>query len=325
VHSRAGSYLALDRLWSPGDTLAVTFEMPLRVKRWEKNNNAVSVARGPLYFSLKIDERWERYGTVPAWPEWEVFARTPWNYGLAIDSVQPAGSFSLEYRTADPSALPWTPAAMPFTVRTTGRRIEGWQLDHRGLLAPLQKSPARTTLPEETIELIPMGAARLRISAFPAVTPGPDGVEWVPPPPPKPIPFKISYSYINRYEDPDAVADGFEPKSSNDESLTRASWYGHKGSAEWIQYDFPGEREISRASVYWYDDGEDGECRAPESWRLLYRKGDEWIPVSPSTAYTTNLNTYNTVTFASIRSTGIRMEVRLRKDFTAGVLEWKVE
>ena len=71
------------------------------------------------------------------------------------------------------------------------------------------------------------------------------GVEWVPPQRPRPIPFTISYSYINRYEDPEAVADGFEPKSSNDESITRMSWWDHKGTAEWIQYDLPAEQMVS--------------------------------------------------------------------------------
>ncbi len=325
VRSRQGSFLVLDRIWSRRDSASITFRMPLRLKRWEKNNNALSIARGPLYFSLRIDERWERYGTNAAWPEWEVFAGTPWNYGLVVDTLRPAGSFTLERRTPDPAALPWTPAAMPIVVRATGRRIEGWQQDYRGLVGPLQRSPARTTLPEEPVELIPMGAARLRITSFPLVSSGTGGTVWIPPPRPKPIPFTISYSYINRYEDPDAVADGFEPRSSNDESVTRASWYGHKGTSEWIQYDFPADREISRASVYWYDDGEDGESRAPASWRLMVKQGDDWVPVSSFTEYRTDLNAYNTVTFAPVRTIGIRLEVQLQKNFTAGVYEWKVE
>ncbi len=323
--SRQGSYLLLDRMWSARDSVSISFRMPLRLKRWAKNHDALSLARGPLYFSLRIGEQWRRYGTNPAWPEWDVFPTTPWNYGLLVDTLNPARSFSIERRTPDPGALPWTAAAMPVEVRATGRRIEDWQQDYRGLVGPLQASPAQTTAPQESVELIPMGAARLRITSFPLVTPGSEGTAWVPPARPKPIPFTISYSYINRYEDPDAVADGFEPKSSNDESVTRASWYGHRGTAEWVQYDFPNEREISRASVYWYDDGEEGESRTPASWRLMVREGDNWVPVSTTTEYRTDVNTYNTVTFTPVRTIGIRLEVQLQKNFTAGVYEWKVE
>jgi hypothetical protein len=325
VRSRQGSFLRLDRVWSPGDTVSVVFQMPLHVKRWEKNNNAVSVSRGPLTFSLRIGERWQSYGSNPAWPEWEVFPTTPWNYGLVLDTLQPANSFTLEYRKPDNTALPWTAGAMPFVLKGTGRKIAGWQQDYRGLVGPLQKSPARTTLPEETVELIPMGAARLRVTSFPTVTDRPDGVEWVPPQRPRPITFKISYSYFNRYEDPEAIADGFEPSSSKDEGVQRASWWNHTGSAEWIQYDFPEEREISSTSVYWYDDGEDGGCRAPASWRVLYRKGDEWVPVTTASAYTTNLDAFNTVQFNKVKTTGVRMEVLLQPKYSGGVLEWKVE
>ena len=71
-----GMFACIDRLWSPGDEVVITFAMPVEVQRWEKNQNAVSVKRGPLSFSLSIGERWEKYGTNAAWPEWEVFPTT---------------------------------------------------------------------------------------------------------------------------------------------------------------------------------------------------------------------------------------------------------
>ncbi len=321
--SSGGMFARIDRLWSAGDEVVITFAMPVQVQRWEKNQNAVSVNRGPLTFSLSIGERWEKYGTNAAWPEWEVFPTTPWNYGLVLDSVDASRSFTVESRTPDPAATPWTPAALPFVMKATGRRIDGWQVDYRNLIGPLQKSPARTTAPEEQITLVPMGTARLRITSFPTVTTDARGVEWVPPQRPRPIPFTISYSYINRYEDPEAVADGFEPKSSNDESITRMSWWDHKGTAEWIQYDLPAEQTVSSCSVYWYDDGVDGFSRVPHSWRILYRSGDEWIPVQPQTAYATDKDTFNVVRFTPVRTRGLRMEVQLQKGLCAGVLEWK--
>jgi hypothetical protein len=148
-------------------------------------------------------------------------------------------------------------------------------------------------------------------------------VEWVPPPKPKPIPFAISYSYINRYEDPEAVADGFEPKASNDESITRMSWWDHKGTSEWIQYDLPGEQTVSSSSVYWYDDGVDGFSRIPRSWQILYRVGDKWIPVESLTPYKTEVNSFNTVTFKPVRTKGLRLQVQLQEGYSSGVLEWK--
>ncbi|MCH5720581.1 hypothetical protein [Niabella hibiscisoli] len=47
--------------------------------------------------------------------------------------------------------------------------INSWKIDQYGLTDTLPQSPVSVDSKEETIELIPMGAARLRISAFPVV------------------------------------------------------------------------------------------------------------------------------------------------------------
>ena len=50
--------------------------------------------------------------------------------------------------------------------------------DQKELLRPLQQSPAKSDEPEETVTLIPMGAARLRISSFPVIGQGPEVHVW---------------------------------------------------------------------------------------------------------------------------------------------------
>jgi hypothetical protein len=146
----------------------------------------------------------------------------------------------------------------------------------------------------------------------------------MPPPRPKAIPFAISYSYFNRYDDSEAVADGFEPENSNDESIPRMTWWAHRGTLEWVQYDFPAEKEVSASSVYWFDDGEDGDCRVPESWRVFIRKGDGWEPVAASSAYGVAKDTLNRVEFLPVRTNGIRLEVQLQPNTSGGILEWNV-
>ncbi|MGE5293854.1 MAG: hypothetical protein ACM3VT_03415 [Solirubrobacterales bacterium] len=51
-------------------------------------------------------------------------------------------------------------------------RILAWRSDERGLIADVQSSPVKSDEPTETVTLIPMGAARLRISAFPWIGSG---------------------------------------------------------------------------------------------------------------------------------------------------------
>jgi hypothetical protein len=129
---------------------------------------------------------------------------------------------------------------------------------------------------------------------------------------------------MNQYDAKEAVADGFEPKSSNDEAVSRMTWWPHKGTTEWIEYDFPEPRKVSGVSVYWVDTGDEGGFRVPQSWRLLYRDGDSWVEVEHATAYGTARDTYNTVSFAPVKTAGLRLELELRPDVSAGILEWKL-
>ncbi len=111
IEAKAGplSYLVVEREWSDGDTVSLQLPMRTVVRTWKKNQNAVSVDYGPLSFSLRIGERWQRYGRNDAWPEWEVFPATPWNYGLVLDKQNPAGSFELVRRQGPLARQPFTP------------------------------------------------------------------------------------------------------------------------------------------------------------------------------------------------------------------------
>ena len=52
---------------------------------------------------------------------------------------------------------------MPIFITTKGKQIPEWQLDEYGLAGELKDSPVLSDEKVEEIELIPMGAARLRI------------------------------------------------------------------------------------------------------------------------------------------------------------------
>src|SRR5690606_32263654 len=73
---------------------------------------------------------------------------------------------------------PWTHENVNISLRAKARKIPRWTTDANNLVETLQASPAKTSEPVEEVTLIPMGAARLRISAFPNVTDGPEGKVW---------------------------------------------------------------------------------------------------------------------------------------------------
>jgi len=294
--------------------------MEVSVKRWPRNQNAVSVEYGPLTFALRISEKWTRYGSNEQWPEWEVFPTTAWNYGLVLNERSPSRSFQVVRKKGPLPENPFAPDAAPVELRAKARKIPAWQPDKFGLVGKLQPSPAYSDEAIETVSLIPMGAARLRISSFPVVSNSKQASEWMPP---KPVLVNASHVFAN--DSVDAMVDGIEPKSSRDASIPRFTWWDHRGTAEWVEHGFAKPAKVSSVAVYWYDDAPTGGCRAPESWKLFYRIGESWLPVEEATATGTELDKYNRVQFKAVETTGLRIEVRLKPNYSAGILEWKIE
>ncbi len=130
---------------------------------------------------------------------------------------------------------------------------------------------------------------------------------------------------VSNERDGSAAKDQLEPENSNDHSIPRIHWWPQRGTQEWIQYEFPGPREVSEASVYWFDDTGIGECRVPKSWQVLVKKGDTWKPVDNQTPYAVNIDQFNRVVFTPVRTTAVRLELQLKEEYAAGILEWKVK
>jgi DUF1680 family protein len=122
-----------------------------------------------------------------------------------------------------------------------------------------------------------------------------------------------------------AVNDQYEPLDSKDQSLNYLHWWPAKDTMEWVQYDFDKAYSISQSKVYWYDDKPFGGCDLPASWKLLYKKGDEWIPVDTTTTYEIAKDKYNTVEFKPVTTTALRLVIQLPKNDASGIHEWIVE
>jgi hypothetical protein len=138
---------------------------------------------------------------------------------------------------------------------------------------------------------------------------------------------RVTASHCWHTDKLEALNDGVLPKSSNDESIARQTFWDHRGTREWLQYDFDAPKTLDRSRVYWFDDTGKGSCRSPKSWRLLYRDGEQWKPVvlANSTSYGIARDAWQAVEFEPVTTGALRMEVELQPNFSAGVLEWTVE
>ncbi len=341
VSLRTGTkkYIRIERTWSDGDTVTLDLPMQIRLRTWTQNHNSVSVDYGPLTFSLKIqekyirfdstetaigDSKWQKDADTTQWPSYEIHPESDWNYGLVLNAKAPERSFKLIKKDWPKDNFPFTLDSVPLAMEVKAKKIPNWTLDRYGLCGVLQDSPVRSDEPVETVTLVPMGAARLRIAAFPTIGDGPGANDWQPEMLPQPAMYKTTVSHVNPIDTTDAMSDAVTPKSSGDHSIPRFTWWDHRGTGEWVQYDFE-PRTVSQVSVYWFDDTGIGECRVPQSWRVLYKDGDNWELVENASDCTTLRDDWNTVTFDPVETTALRLEVQLRRNFSGGILEWKVE
>lgn len=184
IQPQPGGYIKLTNTWKNGDKISLQLPMKLKVQEWTKNKNSVSVAYGPLTFSLKIaenyvekdskataigDSRWQESADPKKWPSYEIYPASAWNYGLLLNSQQPAQSFTVVKKKWPADNNPWTATGAPIELRAKGKKINSWTIDQYGLCGVLPQSPVQTEEPVASLTLVPMGSARLRISAFPVV------------------------------------------------------------------------------------------------------------------------------------------------------------
>lgn len=189
----AGKYIKIQRMWKEGDIVRLHLPMRVELKEWKENHQSVSVNYGPLTFSLKIgeeyikkgsvetaiaDSKWQKGADVKAWPSYEIHPTTPCNVGLVLNQKNVAASFTVETRSWPADNFPFSTDAVPIILKVKARQIPGWKMDENGLCGVLKNSPVKTVAPIQTVELIPMGAARLRISSFPVTGNGKDAKEW---------------------------------------------------------------------------------------------------------------------------------------------------
>ena len=121
-----------------------------------------------------------------------------------------------------------------------------------------------------------------------------------------------------------AVNDLLEPRRSSDHEVPYYHWWPNKGTTEWIQYDFDTPQEVSIVEVYWFDDTGRGECRPPESWRILFKEGENWRPVWTEDEYGVEIDRWNRVVFETVRTTAVRLEMKSQPEWAGGIHEWRI-
>jgi hypothetical protein len=174
----AGEYMTIDRTWTTGDKVVLTVPMKLKTSTWV--NNSVGIERGPLVFSLQMQEDWQvQSNPIAAIPgfdagalgynQYRVVSTNPWNYGLVIDRVHPEDS--IEVVKGDMPENPFIQATSPIKLIAKAKKIPTWGKSANNVEASEPPvGPLLSTEPTENITLVPYGAENLRVTYFPEVT-----------------------------------------------------------------------------------------------------------------------------------------------------------
>src|SRR5215469_9088153 len=133
-----------------------------------------------------------------------------------------------------------------------------------------------------------------------------------------------------------ALNDGFTPENSFDRSH---GFYGlhnlwdNEGKIPWVQYEWSVPVSIDKVETYWAVDhprpagipgSEWPRLHVPESYRILYWNGSDFVPVAQPQGLGIAADTFNATSFEPVKTTKVRLEVTPQRGQPAGVLEWRV-
>jgi DUF1680 family protein len=283
-------YVTLTRQWNGQDTVDIHLPMPVqRVlcdERVTENVGKAALQRGPLVYCLEYPDV---TGGKVLNLLLEVDAKlTAQHQDPLLGGVTTLAGSAQELRRTQGEEITHSPRAF--------RAIPYYAWAHRG------QGPMSVWIPYRTENANPLPAPTIASQS------------------------RITTSYLSTVGNnrTDFINDQAVPKSSGDHSQGYLHFWPHKGTTEWVQYDFASPAEVSEVAVYWFDDTGRGECRIPQFWRLLYRRGDRWLPVENPDAYTVTLDGFDRLRFQPVETDALRLEIQLQDRFAGGVQEWSV-
>lgn len=283
-------YLVLRREWRPGDEVELRLNMPVRRvlghPKIAATRGQVALERGPTVYAFEGVD----------------------NDGRVFDIVLP-GSERVEARFR-PDLL----------TGVMVLEIDGAQRAVR------TESGGRTTVPTRLMAIPYATWANRGLSPMTVWVAREPAVARPGPRPTHATRARLSASFARSGMSLEPVRDQLYPADYPDGQARQFDFWPRRGSTEWIQYEFEEPVRVGAVVVSWFDDTGTGECRLPESWRVLYLGADgQWHPVRTPEEYVVRKADPVRVRFEPVETRALRLEVRLSQGYSAGVYEWEVE
>lgn len=196
-------YYSINRVFQNGDHITVTLPQKIKLSQWP--NNGVAVERGPLVYSLKMDEQWQALPpdtinpkSTETFPAYIVTTTSPWNYALDLENSNLEEQVEIIFH--DWNDNPWSTKTAPISIKVPAKQIPSWKIIEKDTVlyamnTPVQKngktvwreksdfqkkgdfrftpalpSPELLTKTDSVVHitLIPYGSAKLRVTIFPS-------------------------------------------------------------------------------------------------------------------------------------------------------------
>jgi len=186
---KPGEFVTLNEKWKNSNRIELNLTSPVRIER--RYNNAASIAKGPLFFSLRIAKKYTAISTCKKTyaymgsTDWMIEPTSPWNFGLVLNDIDPSKSFEVVTNpvgkypfgdlgdpvyNAQTNSFDTLNLNPPILLKAKGKLIPSWVLENNSAgLTP--HSPVVLTAADsvQNIELVPYASARLRLSEIPVI------------------------------------------------------------------------------------------------------------------------------------------------------------
>jgi beta-xylosidase len=129
-----------------------------------------------------------------------------------------------------------------------------------------------------------------------------------------------STSYVSTWESLAAINDGFTPTSSADRGHPVYGNWPEQGT-QWVQYTWPSAVTLNRLAAYWFDDNQGLDL--PASCQAQYWTGSAWQNLPGASSCGVAANTFNTITFNTVSTTQIRLNITAKAGYSTGLVELK--
>lgn len=295
-------YYTINRAWKKGDVVHIHFDMDVRTVR--ANNKVVAdrgqiaVERGPLVYCAEWpDNNFDIMGMLVNQSPAFATGEKPMSAFIPADRQKQLTLF----KTQD------------ITTLSTNAQLLAY--DKQG----------RLTTQDERLTLIPYFAWCHRGSGNMKVW-MPQDVRATRPATPPSLASQATIASSTPSASMKSIADGLVPADENDRSMPYFHWWPKQGTTEWITYSFQEPKQVSSATVYWYDDQPWGGCKIPESWNIEYQNAQgQWQPVADADSYPVKKGQPCTVHFTPVKTKVLRLNVKQPEKYSCGLFEWSVK